>query len=324
MHIVGGDQHRHPHFVEAFEQFHDLDGEVGIEIAGGLVGNEQRRLRDHRARDAHTLLLAGRELEGSAFLLAEQADLIERSADALVDFALRHAGDDQRQGDVVRHGPVVQQLVILKYHANASAKLGDAAGLYTCGILVVDEHLAAGRALDERDQFQDAALAGTGVARQKRQLAVIDLERHAGQGLAAGGVALVDLVETDHARAPLGADFSRADTESDALNTPKSWVSSPTPTKRMGILSFWAMAWTTPPLAVPSSLVTTRPVTPNPLWNSSACATAFWPMVPSSTNRTSCGAPGSRRPSTRLTFLSSSIRCVWVCRRPAVSAIRTS
>ena len=36
------------------------------------------------------------------------------------------------------------------------------------------------------------------------------------------------------------------------------------------------------------------------------------------------GAVGSNRASTRLTFLSSSMRCVWVCKRPAVSAIRTS
>src|SRR5712672_4546947 len=104
--------------------------------------------------------------------------------------------------------------MILKYHANASAKLGDAAGLYTCGILVVDEHLAAGGALDERDQFQDTALAGPGVARQKRQFALIDLERHAGEGLAAVGVALVDLVETDHTGVSSESDFSRADTKS--------------------------------------------------------------------------------------------------------------
>ena len=55
-------------------------------------------------------------------------------------------------------------------------------------------------------------------------------------------------------------------------------LSSPTPTKRIGIASFCAIASTTPPLAVPSSLVTTRPVTPTPLWNCSACATAFCPI----------------------------------------------
>src|ERR1700683_3378743 len=84
------------------------------------------------------------------------------------------------------------------------------------------------------------------------------------------------------------------------------------------------MLSTTPPLAVPSSLVTTRPVTPKPLLNCSACATAFCPMVPSRINSTSCGAAGSSLASTRLIFFSSSMRWVCVCSRPAVSAIKTS
>ena len=94
-----------------------------IEIAGGLVGNEQRRLGHDRARDSHALLLAGGELERPALLLAEQADLIERRAHALVDLAPRHAGDDERQRHVVRHRPVVQQLVILKDHAELAGEI---------------------------------------------------------------------------------------------------------------------------------------------------------------------------------------------------------
>ena len=84
------------------------------------------------------------------------------------------------------------------------------------------------------------------------------------------------------------------------------------------------MATTMPPRAVPSSLVSTRPVTPTAAWNSRACASAFCPWLASSTSSTSSGAAGSTRVSTRRTFLSSSIRCVWLCRRPAVSAISTS
>ena len=42
---------------------------------------------DDRARDADALLLAGRELERQALLLAEQAHLVESRAHALVDFA---------------------------------------------------------------------------------------------------------------------------------------------------------------------------------------------------------------------------------------------
>ncbi|SON96720.1 hypothetical protein XFF6990_390030 [Xanthomonas citri pv. fuscans] len=85
-----------------------------------------------------------------------------------------------------------------------------------------------------------------------------------------------------------------------------------------------ASANTTPPLAVPSSLVTTRPVTPTAAWNWRSCEMAFWPVVPSMTIKTSCGAAASILPSTRRILPSSFISPVWVCRRPAVSAISTS
>jgi curved DNA-binding protein len=57
-----------------------------------------------------------------ADLLSEQPHLIERGAHALVDLAQRRVGDDQRQGDVVEHRPVRQQLVILEHHADVAAE----------------------------------------------------------------------------------------------------------------------------------------------------------------------------------------------------------
>ena len=79
--------HGHADLAEALEQLHDLEREIGIEIAGGLIRNEQLGFRHHGARDADALLLAGRELERPRLLLAEQAHLVERRAHAFVDFA---------------------------------------------------------------------------------------------------------------------------------------------------------------------------------------------------------------------------------------------
>ena len=86
----------------------------------------------------------------------------------------------------------------------------------------------------------------------------------------------------------------------------------------------WRTATTIPPLAVPSSLVTIRPVHPTDLPNTSAWRIAFCPLLPSRTSKTSCGAPGIFRAITPRTFSSSRIRCVCVWSRPAVSTIRTS
>ena len=53
------------------------------------------------------------------------------------------------------------------------------------------------------------------------------------------------------------------------------------------------MPMTTPPFAVPSSFVSTMPVTPSASWNWRAWAIAFWPFVASRTSSTSCGAPSA-------------------------------
>src|SRR6185503_2899766 len=48
--------------VQPLEQPEDLLGGRAVEIAGGLVGDDQRRVRDQRTRDRDALLLPARKL----------------------------------------------------------------------------------------------------------------------------------------------------------------------------------------------------------------------------------------------------------------------
>ena len=48
--------------VEPLEDAHHLDAGPRVEVAGRLVGEENRRVRDQRARDGDALLLAAGEL----------------------------------------------------------------------------------------------------------------------------------------------------------------------------------------------------------------------------------------------------------------------
>src|SRR5690349_13435254 len=59
--VVSGDQHGGTGLVELDEQPQQTLAEIGIDVAGRLVGQQQLRPRDHRARDRRTLLLAARE-----------------------------------------------------------------------------------------------------------------------------------------------------------------------------------------------------------------------------------------------------------------------
>src|SRR6185437_14777203 len=130
-----------------------------------------------------------------------------------------------------------------------------------------------------------------------------------------------------HVLLVLGTPCHAANNESakfSALNGSRSPAFSPTPTYRTGRPSSREIATTTPPLAVPSSLVSTIPVTPADSVNNRACCSPFCPVVASITRRTSWGAPGITFCAVRFIFSSSAIKLVLVCSRPAVSTITLS
>ena len=59
--------------VEALEDAHHLDAGPRVEVAGRLVGQDDRGLVDQRARDRHALLLAARQLVGIVMLTRRRA-----------------------------------------------------------------------------------------------------------------------------------------------------------------------------------------------------------------------------------------------------------
>ena len=185
----------------------------------------------------------------------------------------------------------------------------------------------ARRALDQRDQLEQRALAGAGVTGQEHHLAALDVEREVAERLAAVRVALADVVEADHAASPLarGRATARRRRSAPASNTPKSSADSPMPMKRIGSSSRVGDREHDAALGRAVELGEHEARDAERLRGTAAPARArSGPGRASSTSSTSCGAAGSRRPSTRFTFLSSSIRLLCVCRRPAVSAISTS
>ena len=63
--------------VQPLKKPHDLDAGAGVEIAGRLVGQEDRWIRDQRARDGDALLLPARQLIGVVVGAVAQADRVE-------------------------------------------------------------------------------------------------------------------------------------------------------------------------------------------------------------------------------------------------------
>ena len=165
VHVVRRDQHRDADFVEALEDVHDLDREVRVEVAGRLVGDQQRRLADDRARDADALLLAGRQLDRTVLLAAEQAHLVERGAHALADLLLRHARRSRAAGPRCRRPGGPSAACGPGTRCRSRGGTAGSSARQRRGVLAVHHQRAARRALDQRDELEQRALAGARVAR---------------------------------------------------------------------------------------------------------------------------------------------------------------
>src|SRR4051794_41765791 len=85
------------------EQGKDVLAGVRVEVAGRLVGEQHRRLRDQGAGDRDALLLPARELRGAVLAAAVDPDRLEQLLKPLGGRLL--AGDRERQGGVLPGGP---------------------------------------------------------------------------------------------------------------------------------------------------------------------------------------------------------------------------
>src|SRR5690606_21445838 len=237
--------------------------EVRIEIAGRFVGDQELGTADDCPCDTHPLLLACREGFGIPLFLVQKSHLVERGPDFPPGVPVAHARDDEWQGNVVEHRAVVKQLVILEHHPDLPPVSRDPAARDAARVLAVDDHLPARRALYERNQPQQCAFSGAGVAGDEDHLALVDGHRQASERFLASGKSLGDFLQPYHGLEPLGSDrsASSASAYSAASNGCMSSTASPMPIKRTGMPNLFAMAIKIPPFAVPSSFVTAIPVT---------------------------------------------------------------
>jgi hypothetical protein len=85
--------------VQALKQAHDLDAGACIEITGGLVGEQDRRIVNQRARDGDALLLAARSWFGKWVRRSPSPTAASISAGKLVALGglLRRAAVEHRQ-----------------------------------------------------------------------------------------------------------------------------------------------------------------------------------------------------------------------------------
>ena len=114
--------------VDVAQQLEDAASGALVEVAGGLVGQEDGGVVDQRAGDRHPLLLAARQLARIRPALGRQAHLGQHAHDPGRDGVGAGAGHLEREGDVLLGGAVFQQPEVLEHDAQPAAEPGHLVG----------------------------------------------------------------------------------------------------------------------------------------------------------------------------------------------------
>ncbi|ABA47860.1 200 kDa antigen p200, putative [Burkholderia pseudomallei 1710b] len=165
--VVRDDQHRldrHPALRPQIEQIGAQRlGRQHVERGERLVHQEQRRIDDERAREAHALAHAARQLARVRVLEAVEADQVDRGERALAPLARADAERLEPRLDVLQHGEPRKQREGLEHHRDAFGRAGQR--------LAEVRDLAARRLDQPGDDPQERRLAGARAAEQPDDLA---------------------------------------------------------------------------------------------------------------------------------------------------------
>ena len=116
--VRGDDQRRLPLVPQRAEQFDDVPAGARIEVAGGLVRQDQIRRVDQRPRNGHPLLFSARKFVGPVVHAFGQADPLQQLAPAPGGLGRVHPRQARRQTNVLQGAQFRQQMVGLKNKAD--------------------------------------------------------------------------------------------------------------------------------------------------------------------------------------------------------------
>src|SRR5262245_36742605 len=179
--LVGGQHDRGPARADVLQRLDDLGGHRLVEVAGGLVGQEQGRPSHDGARQRRALRLPLRELRRIGLGPRRHPDDAERVEDALGDLAPGRAEHAQDEGDVLVDGADRQELGVLEDHADRPAQRRHLRAPQRDQVVAEDLDVALAGQVVAVEEPEQGRLAGTAGARQDDELALGDPEGHVAQ-----------------------------------------------------------------------------------------------------------------------------------------------
>ena len=170
-----------------------------VEVARGLVGQEEEGLTGERTGDGHPLLLSTGQLVNRGAGLRGQPHLREqplRTGPDLFPGSTRHR---EGEGHVLHRGAVQKQPEVLEDVADTAAKLPHFAVGGALRRESAYPDLSPGRSLHHVDEPQRGGFARARMAREEGELSLGQVEGDVFEGRLWPGVLFRDLNELDHA-----------------------------------------------------------------------------------------------------------------------------
>src|ERR1700744_5995104 len=197
--VVGGHDHRGAGPVDPVQDLHDADRGGGVDVSGGLVGQQDHRPVHERAGHGDPLLLAAGQLVGDPGVLALQAHQVDDLGDDLAYEPAGLADDLQGEGHVLVDVLVRQQPEVLEHAADPAAEHGHPPVRQPGQVPAGHPDAAVGGPLLLEDQPQEGRLTRAGRADEKDKFALLHANTDVLQSRAAlARVDLADVIEVDH------------------------------------------------------------------------------------------------------------------------------
>src|SRR3989441_2105111 len=163
---------------QRLEEVRDHARVGGVEVAGRLVRENQRRIVGERERDGDALLLAAAQLLGQLLPFRFEADETKQRLRTRLTRRFRDARHHHRQLEVLDRGDARNQIEELKHEPDAvQPMLLESALVHDAQVLSLDQNLPRRRPIDAAEQIEQRRLAAAARAHDGDGLALLHFPR---------------------------------------------------------------------------------------------------------------------------------------------------
>jgi hypothetical protein len=188
--------------VQGLEDFHDFDGGAAVEIASGLVGEQDGGTVDESACDGNTLLLAAGHLGGEMVGAFGEANHCESIGGTFLAFGLIDFGVEGGKFGVFERGGARKQIEALKDEADfLVADEGERFFVVPRNVGSFEKVTTGTGTIETAEHVHEGGLAAAACAHDGHEFAPRDAEAYTTQSVYAcfaQVVVFVDVFDADH------------------------------------------------------------------------------------------------------------------------------